>query len=392
MRIGVIGTGVGGALLLDGLRDRPGFAVQGFERVRHGERDEAGTALNLCPNALKALRLYRPDRHAALRAISTPWRRWTTALADGMPLLDLDLMAVAEEPGACLRWADLYALLREPVADCTAHGHALEALEEDAAGRLVPVFRTGGELVRHGAFDLLVAADGRYSRLRALAEGAEPVPRFIGLAMSRLLVTDGAGCPFEDYGQWFNGPNRLLAYRLPGGAAYIAGAFPMPYDSPFTPEMQEPAHAARCYVPAGRPPCEAVAWMVERTERLIDQVHWARVQVAPFARSALGGRALFLGDAAHAMMPTLGQGATQAIEDGVLAAAVLAGGGDAAAVGALRDARIDFVRRLSEDATDTMLPGSDPVAGTLRKGQPEFLAALRRLYTEVPAPLSPRRS
>lgn len=387
MRIGVIGTGVAGALLLEGLRAAPGIAAIGFERTGAGERDEAGTALNLCPNALKALRLHRPGRHAALRAASRPWRRWTTALADGTPLLDLDLLEVAEEPGACLRWADLYALLRAPAAGATQHGHALEALEEDAAGRLVPVFRAGDALVRHGGFDLLVAADGRYSRLRALAEGAEPAPRFIGLAMSRLLVTDGDGCPFEDYGQWFNGPNRLLAYRLPGGAAYIAGAFPMPPEAPIPPAMQEAGHAARCYLPREGPVAPAVAWMVRRIESGIGGMHWARVQVTPFARAALGGRVLHLGDAAHAMMPTLGQGATQAIEDGVLAAAVLARGeGAIARFAALRDARVDFVRRLSEDATDTMLPGADPVAGTLRKGEPGFLAALRRLYTEVPGP------
>lgn len=39
---------------------------------------------------------------------------------------------------------------------------------------------------------------------------------------------------------------------------------------------------------------------------------------------------MLLGDAAHAMVPTLGQGATQAIEDGVLAGAILRAGGQCA--------------------------------------------------------------
>jgi salicylate hydroxylase len=216
MRIGVIGTGVAGSLLLECLRDVPGFRVEGFERAAAGARDGAGTGLNLCPNALKALRLYRPGRHAALRAASLPWRRWTADTAAGERLFDLDLLDVAEEPGARLRWSELYRLVREPVADSTRHGHELAALEEDAAGRLVPVFRVGddGGLARHGGFDLLVAADGRYSRLRALSDGEAPEPPLhFGLVLTRLLVPDAGDCPFDDYGQWFNGNHRLLSYR-----------------------------------------------------------------------------------------------------------------------------------------------------------------------------------
>src|SRR3712207_8125884 len=57
--------------------------------------------------------------------------------------------------------------------------------------------------------DLLVAADGRYSRLRAMADG-EPEPQHFGIVLTRLLVPDAADCPYDDYGQWFNGNSRLL--------------------------------------------------------------------------------------------------------------------------------------------------------------------------------------
>ncbi len=381
MRIGVIGTGVAGSLLLESLRDKPGFELMGFERVVEGAREDAGTGLNICPNALKALRLYLPARHEALRAASLPWRRWFADTATGERLLDLDLLDVAEEPGVRLRWSELYRLMRAPVADCTQYGHELVALEQDAAGRLVPVFSRAGTLVRHGGFDLLVAADGRYSKLRALAD-AEPVPEHHGLAMTRLLVPAAEDCPYDDYGQWFNGNNRLLSYRLPGGAVYIAGAFPISGD--IAPEQKTAAHARAMYLPAEAAPCAAVAWMVEKTCAMIEQLHWARLQVTPLQRGAANGQVLFLGDSAHAMVPTLGQGATQAIEDGVLAAAVLAKGGDVAAVAALRDARVSFVRQLSLAATDSMWPGADAVALTRLKGQPAFLAQLRQLYTDVP--------
>ena len=77
-----------------------------------GERDEAGTGLNIGPNALKALRQDGGLCLDALRAASLPWRRWMIALTDGTRLMDLDLLDVADEPGLRIRWADLYAVLR----------------------------------------------------------------------------------------------------------------------------------------------------------------------------------------------------------------------------------------------------------------------------------------
>lgn len=79
----------------------------------------------------------------------------------------------------------------------------------------------------------------------------------------------------------------------------------------------------------------------------------------------------------------------QAVEDGVIIDTVLAAGGDVAAA---RDDRVNFAREFSEEASDTLRPGTDPVAGTRAKDGPAFRAKLRRLYTDVPAPLalSPR--
>ena len=111
--------------------------------------------------------------------------------------------------------------------------------------------------------------------------------------------------------------------------------------------------------------------------------HWARLQSAPMLRSAAGGRVLFLGDAAQAMVPTLGQGATQAIEDGVLAGLILGRGGSVVEVAAARDRRVAFVRDFSLAASDTMFPPCDPIAGTRAKAGPDFLAKLRRTYTDI---------
>ena len=382
MRIGIVGTGVAGSLLAEGLQGAPGMEVTAFERAAPGDHAEAGTGLNIGPNAVKALRLALPARHAALRAASLPWRRWTVDLADGTPLMDLDLLDVAEDTGVRIRWSELYRLLREPVAGCTRHGHVLEAVEEDAAGRLVPVFRTDAGLVRHGGFDLLVGSDGRYGRLRALTAG-EPEAEPLGLCIWRLLVTDAADCPFDDYGQWFNGNARLLSFRVPGGAVYIAGAFALPPDGQILEAMRSPAAQRALFTPPTGTASQAVAWMISRIESGFEDIHWARVATSPLLRHAAGGRALFLGDSAQAMVPTLGQGATQAVECGIVAAEVLRAGGGAAEVARRRDPRVEFVRAFSVEASDTMLPPCDPVAGTRLKTEQPFLTKLRRLYMEI---------
>ncbi len=382
MRIGIIGTGVAGSLLAEHLLDAPGHSLTAFERVAPGDHAEAGTGLNIGPNALKALRLHMPARHAALREASLPWRHWFVELTDGTRLLDLDLLDVAEEPGVRIRWSELYRALRAPLIDRTQYGHVLEAIEEDAAGRLLPVFRTAGGLVRHGAFDLLVGADGRYSRLRALTTG-EPASTPLGVCIWRLLVTEAADCPYDDYGQWFNGNARLLSFRVPGGAVYIAGTFPLGGSDTIPEAMKTVAAQHALFTPEGAAPSPAVAWMLRQIEAHLPEIHWARSATIPVLRHAAGGRALFLGDAAQAMVPTLGQGATQAVECGVLAGAVLRRGGTVEEIAALRDPRIAFVRDFSWEASDTLVPPCDVVAGTRAKGEPPFLAKLRRLYTEV---------
>jgi salicylate hydroxylase len=105
---------------------------------------------------------------------------------------------------------------------------------------------------------------------------------------------------------------------------------------------------------------------------------------------------LYLGDAAHGMVPTLGQGATQAIEDASVAATLIArrhaqGQRDVASwlndIAALREQRMRFVMEFSLAATDTMLEGADPVEGTRHKAEAPFIDRLKALYNDIGLPL-----
>jgi 2-polyprenyl-6-methoxyphenol hydroxylase-like FAD-dependent oxidoreductase len=389
MKIGVIGTGVAGSLFVaSAKRAARGCHIQAFDRIPPNDRNEAGTGLNIGPNALKALRLHGGLGLDALRAASLPWRRWLIALTNGTTIIDLDLLDVAEEPGLRIRWARLYQILRASSAPSTLYDRSLEALEQDAQGRLVPVFReSSGALVREGAFDFLVAADGRYSRLRELVDG---VPRSVypGIGTWRLLVRDVASCPIDDYGQYFCGNARLLSFRLPDNCVYIAGSFPLEGAGSVPEYLKTAKVQRRFFQPERGAMSPEVEWMLKMLDRYVDDMNWARTQEIETLHHALNGRVLLLGDAAHAMYQTLGQGATQAIEDALAAASVLRAKPDSpplfcASYEARRRDRIEFARRFTREATDTLLPGCDPVAGSAAKAQEPFLAKLRKLYVDV---------
>jgi len=389
VRIGVIGTGVAGSLLTAAvLKDDPKADIVAFDRIASGAREDAGTGLNIGPNALKAMRLHGGLALEDLLAVSLPWKRWEIVLTNGTRLIDLDMTEIGGEPGVRVRWADLYAVMRAQSAPATIFDRALETVEEEADGRLTPVFRgADGALHRHGSFDLLVAADGRYSRLREAVSG-RPEPRFPGIGTWRLLVKTGPDCPIDDYVQYFCGNARLLAFTLPEGFAYIAGSFPLEGKGPIPDETRTAAAQAAFFLPADGAPSREVAWMLDQLDRGIDDVNWARTQEIDTLHQTMDGRVLLIGDAAHAMFQTLGQGATQAIEDALAAADVLrskpaSSKAASDAYEARRSARVDFAKTFTREATDTLLPGCDPVAGSLAKAEEPFLSKLRALYLDV---------
>jgi len=396
-RIVVVGAGVAGSLVTLGLMDREDVELITLERVGLDDHSQAGTGLNVGPNAIKCLQAHFPALATTVIRESLPWRRWTVALTDGTGLMDLDLLAVADNPGIRIRWSELYRLLRSPIQHRVRFDTEVLGLGHQSNGRLFLRVRdhARGEDTALTDIDLLVGGDGRYSRLREFCLGP-PNPRYLGVAIYRLLLDPVPDCPIDEYGQWFNGPARLLAFRVPGDHVYVAGAFPIRPDAPVPEVMKTPVALRAAYWPNRGEPSEQCQYLIDGICDHVERIHWARLQEDRMHYCDSHGQILLLGDAAHPMVPTLGQGATQAMEDGCVAAEELSlaldRGGDlraaARAVAARREARVRFVVDFSREATDTMLRGGDPVAGTLAKCQPAFQDKLRRLYRDAPLPLA----
>jgi 2-polyprenyl-6-methoxyphenol hydroxylase-like FAD-dependent oxidoreductase len=390
LRIVIVGAGVAGSLIAGGLGRRDDVEVICLEKAVSANHSDSGTGLNIGPNGIKALRSAMPEVAETIVANAYPWRRWTIGLADGRELFDLDLLDVADNPGVRIRWSELYALLRSPVGPAITYSAELSRCGRDERG-LFAVYADGSGVARtlHGV-DLLISADGRYSHVRRHFFG-EDEQNFLGVCLYRILFAVDDDCPIDDYGQWFNGPNRLLAFRVPGNLVYCAGSFTLPADGAIRDEMKTPEMLRGYYTPLNGKLSRQCGFLVDAIVGHADRIHWARLQEGSVRYNGEPG-VLLVGDSAHPMTPTLGQGATQAVEDACVVVdevrKALATGESLASVAdrvdARRRERVQFVVDFSRDATDTMLPGADPIAGTMRKLEPLFQDRLKRLYRDTP--------
>jgi salicylate hydroxylase len=393
----IVGAGVAGCIMARSLARLPGVEVTCLERVTRDDHSESGTGLNIGPNAVASMQMHDPQLAQAITDAAFPWRDWKISLVDGRLLFDLPLSRVANNDGWRIRWSELYSVLRKATPGI-AYDCAITAAGKSANDprKSFIEWTQGNTTHRLDDIDLLIATDGRYSQIRSIFSG-EPKVHHVGVAISRLLVPDTSNGLIDDYEQWFNGPNRLLSFRVPPDHIYVACAFPIAADQPIAEHLKQGPALRAAFTPSNGNLSDKGRWLVETISEHASEMHWARLQEHEMRYAEPDANVLYLGDAAHGMVPTLGQGATQAIEDACVAASRIARAWSTGqrnirqtidAISRERGERMRFVMAFSIEATDTMLPGADPVAGALHKTGPDFMAKLERLYRDLPA-LSP---
>lgn len=391
MRIAIVGAGVAGGMIATGLKDQPGVEVLAFEKVGQDDHALAGNGLNVGPNAMLALDAAMPAMGQRLRACSLPWQQWRASTMAGELLYEVPLAQVASHDGIRIRWADLYRACRENTAGAVRYEAEVQAVHLEGERLALDVAHASGRSERIDGIDLLIAADGRYSGLRRQLHGTPPVTH-LGVGNFRVLIDDKGGWPIEDLEQWFNGAHRLLAFRLPGGLVYISGNIPIEAQHDIPPEFKTADWLEQAYTPEDGTMAEAPRLLLQGACQAAREggLHWSRLQEAPTRWHDESARVLFPGDAGHPMVPTLGQGATCAIED---AATFVSSLRDALAKGVppdvpalvrgyaqARQDRIEFVRRFSWEASDVLVHNDPTLARVRAKGGADYRAKLKRLY------------
>ncbi|MEU3398689.1 FAD-dependent monooxygenase [Streptomyces filamentosus] len=302
----VLGAGIGGLTAAVALHRR-GWTVTVLERA--ADLAPVGAGIALAPNALRALDvLGLGDRVRALAAwqgdggMRTPDGRW---------LARTDARAAAArfgDPLVLLHRATLVAILASALPAGTVRTAAPAALAHPGDPR-TPARITTPEGTLEA--ELAVAADGIRSAARTVLFPGHPGPRYSGCTTWRLVVPAPAR-PFAPHETW--GAGRLWGTQpLKDGRiyAYAMAAAPAGAHAP----DDERAELLRLFGDWHHPVPEILA-AADPARVLRHDVHHLVDPLPAHHR----GRTVLLGDAAHAMMPSLGQGGNQAVEDAVVLA------------------------------------------------------------------------
>lgn len=353
----VVGGGIGGLACALALR-RCGWEVTVAERAT--EPAGAGAGLMLYPNGVAALDAISPALGARIRRVGH-----VVGAGEVRLLLDSAGRILAREPiGAVVHEFGLpmVAVLRS-VLQLELAEEARRAGVRIRHGAVVRSYRTTEERAwvataddRELGADLVVGADGLRSVVRARMVGQSP-PQYRGYSSVRgRSPLAGEPATFVANGRGL----QLFVSPVAPGLRYWTAKITAP------PGVWPRMGAARAHealldlVADWDPPVARMIAASSPEELAVSDIH----DRAPLRRWA-DGRVVLLGDAAHPMVPALGQGANMALEDAVVLATAL---GEAGEVGAgLRAYQSARVARTAPVVLQSRRQGAmDQGAGRLR--------------------------
>jgi salicylate hydroxylase len=312
-RVAIIGGGIGGLTAANALA-RAGIEVAVYEAA--AELREIGAGVALHPNAMRVLRAIGVEGNVRAVAGQAPWqvmRNFKTGRVIGKTSREQQAASFGIT-GATVHRADLLDVLAGALpAGLVTLGKRCTGVRPDG-DLAVARFADGSEVEA----DVVVGADGIHSAVRASLFGPD-APRFTGKICYRSVVPAGGAQGLSTEGsQWFGPHGTVVLYPLRGEELINVVCH---YDDAGYRHESWIAECSRQEV------TERYAGWHESLVRLFAASNtwykWALYDRDPIPQWTRG-RVTVLGDAAHPMLPYLGQGACQAIEDGAVLATALA--------------------------------------------------------------------
>ena len=313
LRAAIVGGGIGGLSAANALASR-GIDVAVFEQA--AALGEVGAGVFIYPNALRQLE--RMGLKEPLAAVGA--RVGTGSEYCRMDGSVVGKILTTDSSG----WNGLYGMHRADLLDVLADAIPSSAVHTghrcvgfDQNDRAAQLTFSNGETIET---DLVVAADGIQSSLQKYVV-APSMPEYSGSRAYRGLIASEK-VPWwrkEAHQVWMGDGKHFMVFPVRSGQLlnYVG----------FVPTEDQTIESWSAIGDRNELAASFAGWD-PRVVGLLEQVEtcfwWGLYDRTPLA-SWSKGRIALLGDAAHAMLPHVGQGANQAIEDGVALAVFLEG-------------------------------------------------------------------
>lgn len=394
-KIVIAGAGFAGGIIASQLLKYTEAEVIVLDQCDSVEASESGTGLNINPNGMKALRGLDTELEEQLRSVGIDRNTIRAETMSGKHLYTVNLYKedasdnLADNPGLKVRWADAYRVLRGNIPvqynqevvdwefDLKTQKHSINVIN-----------RIDGNKYKISGVDFFIGADGRYSRLREQLSPANT--RYIGVSNFRLIIPDTSAGLFDDMEILYNphprgldeaglssdfkycvsslpriGIMKMRAVSQNKQMLWLFGNFGVRDDIP---DFAQTIEGLEMLFSPQDPPSDKGHYIRNVLATNYTSMHWARMQYTSMYFGDPNQKILLLGDAAHCIVPTMGQGATLAIEDACVASCFLVddirkgllGGGTIKKIIAERAGRRRYVSNVSmDDSFHLMAKGAD---------------------------------
>jgi 2-polyprenyl-6-methoxyphenol hydroxylase-like FAD-dependent oxidoreductase len=283
--------------------------------------ESEGVFLTLAPNGMNGLRVVEVDREVAACGIDTTGIEIGDERGRVLARIDQsDHHAVFGAESVTIRRGLLARLLLERArrAGVTVLlGQRVESVIERVGGVGV-VLEPGTHDTKELRFDVLAACDGLRSRVREVVFPEYPKPRYTGLVGTGGIVDVPSVTPTDGTMRMTFGRMAFFGYiKAEGQPVYWFNSYPADRPQAAFSKPEEYAAFLRELHREDPENNRRILAAVSRIER--DYPIYDVPELPAWHR----GRVVLLGDAAHAIGPHAGQGASMAIEDAIVLAACL---------------------------------------------------------------------
>lgn len=311
LNVAIVGGGIGGLFTANALV-KQGINVSVYEQAP--ELGEVGAGVIITPNSMRQLQRVglgeAVEKYGSLIGSKSQYYR-----SDGSPIAGVQVTDSAGWNAIYgMHRADMVTLLADGLPAGVVHeGHRCVGFEQTADKATVS-FENGTKIDA----DIVIAADGIHSVLqRHVVPPAEAV--YSGSLAYRGIIPHEKmpDWPMDTWQMWLGDKKHFLVFPLRSGTLINFVGF-VSADVAERESWSEPGDPNMLRA-------EFAGWddkLVELLTHVETTFRWGLFDRDPLDHW-VEGRLALLGDAAHAMLPHLGQGANQSIEDGMALATIL---------------------------------------------------------------------